>query len=154
MGYDECVMCAAKPFWETKTLSEMTDAEWESLCDGCGRCCLYILHNEETGDVFETDVACKLFDARRRRCTDYENRTSRVPDCVRLTPQNAASLHWMPETCAYRRLANGETLPDWHPLITGDPKSVERARVAVSPDLVPEDEIDDKLLENRITKAR
>ncbi|WDI32164.1 YcgN family cysteine cluster protein [Hyphococcus flavus] len=143
-----------KPFWERKPLQEMTDAEWESLCDGCGRCCLYILHNEETGDVFETDVACKLFDAKKRRCTDYENRTARVPDCVRLTPQNASDLHWMPETCAYRRLANGKPIPDWHPLITGDPKSVERARIAVSPDLIPEDEIDNKLLESRITKAR
>ncbi|WP_425411090.1 YcgN family cysteine cluster protein [Hyphococcus sp.] len=145
---------AEKPFWERKRLSEMTGAEWESLCDGCGRCCLYILHNEETGDVFETDVACKLFDAKRRRCTDYENRASRVPDCVRLTPENAGDLHWMPETCAYRRLANGKPIPDWHPLITGDPKSVERARIAVSPDLIPEDEIDDSLLESRITKAR
>jgi uncharacterized cysteine cluster protein YcgN (CxxCxxCC family) len=147
-------MTAAKPFWETKSLSDMTQEEWESLCDGCGRCCLYILHNEETGDVFETDVACKLFDAGARRCTDYQNRTKRVPDCVRLTPQNAKSLTWMPETCAYRRLANGQSLPDWHPLITGDPKSVERAGVAVAPDLIPEDEIDDDLLESRITKAR
>lgn len=147
-------MGSDKPFWETKTLAEMSDGEWESLCDGCGRCCLYILHNEETGDVFETDVACKLFDAKKRRCTDYENRSARVPDCVRLTPQNANALHWMPETCAYRRLARGEGLPDWHPLVTGDRESVVRAGVAVSADLVPEDEIDDDLLESRITKAR
>ena len=147
-------MGSDKPFWETKTLAEMSQGEWESLCDGCGRCCLYILHNEETGDVFETDVACKLFDAKKRRCTDYENRSARVPDCVRLTPQNANALHWMPETCAYRRLARGEGLPDWHPLITGDRDSVVRAGVAVPPDLVPEDEIDDDLLESRITKAR
>ena len=147
-------MGSDKPFWETKTLAEMSQGEWESLCDGCGRCCLYILHNEETGDVFETDVACKLFDAKKRRCTDYENRSTRVPDCVRLTPQNAKALHWMPQTCAYRRLARGEGLPDWHPLITGDRESVMRAGVAVPPDLVPEDEIDDDLLESRITKAR
>ena len=147
-------MAPAKPFWETKTLGEMTTAEWESLCDGCGRCCLYILHNEETGDVFETDVACKLFDAKKRRCTDYENRSVRVPDCVRLTPQNANALSWMPATCAYRRLARGEGLADWHPLITGDPQSVARAGVAVPPDLTPEDAIDDELLESRITKAR
>ena len=147
-------MGSDKPFWETKTLAEMSQDEWESLCDGCGRCCLYILHNEESGDVFETDVACKLFDAKKRCCTDYENRSARVPDCVRLTPQNANALHWMPETCAYRRLARGEGLPDWHPLITGDRDSVVRAGVAVPPDLVPEDEIDDDLLESRITKAR
>lgn len=143
-----------KPFWEAKTLSQMSDEEWESLCDGCGRCCLYILHNEETGDVFETDVACKLFDAKARRCTDYANRATRVPDCVRLTSDNAKALSWMPKTCAYRRLANGKSLPDWHPLITGDPQSVVRAGVAVPPDLIPEEEIDDDLLESRITKAR
>lgn len=143
-----------KPFWETKKLSEMTPKEWESLCDGCGRCCLYILHNEETGDVFETDVACKLFDAKKRRCTDYDNRLKRVPDCVQLTPDNISTLHWMPKSCAYRRLAEGRGLARWHPLITGDPKSVERAKIAVSPDLIPEDEIDDTLLESRITKAR
>lgn len=145
---------ADRPFWETKTLAQMSQQEWESLCDGCGRCCLYILHNEETGDVFETDVACRLFNAKRRRCTDYENRSARVPDCVRLTPENAKALHWMPETCAYRRLARGEALPDWHPLVTGDRDSVARAGAAVPPDLVPEDEIDDDLLESRITKAR
>lgn len=144
----------AKPFWETKKLNEMTDTEWESLCDGCGRCCLYILHNEETGDVFETDVGCKLFDPKKRRCTNYENRFKHVPDCVKLTPKNADALSWMPKTCAYRRLARGKGLPDWHPLITGDPKSVERAGIAVSPDLIPENEIDDDLLESRITKTR
>lgn len=144
----------SKPFWETKTLAEMSDAEWESLCDGCGRCCLYILHNEETGDVFETDVACKLFDPKKRRCTNYKNRFKQVPDCVKLTSDNADALSWMPNTCAYRRLARGQGLPDWHPLITGDPKSVERAGVAVSPDLIPEDQIDDSLLESRITRTR
>ena len=143
-----------RPFWETKSLADMTKAEWESLCDGCGRCCLYILYNEETGDVFETDVACRLFDPKKRRCMDYANRTTRVPDCVALTPDNAEKLSWMPKTCAYRRLANGKPLPNWHPLITGDPKTVEKVGVAVSPDLIPEDEIDDDLLESRITKAR
>lgn len=141
-------------FWETKALSEMTTQEWESLCDGCGRCCLYVLHNEESGDVFETDVACKLFDAEKRRCTDYANRARRVPDCVQLTPENAGTLKWMPKTCAYRRLAEGKPLYDWHPLISGDPQSVARAGVAVSPDLIPEDEIDDDLLESRITTVR
>ena len=143
-----------KPFWKTKTLTEMTSKEWESLCDGCGRCCLYVLHNQDTGDVFETDVACKLFDAKKRRCTDYDNRQSRVPDCVRLTPENAGGLHWMPDTCAYKRLANGQDLLPWHPLLTGDPKSVERAGIAVPDDLIPEGEIDEELLESRITRER
>jgi len=144
----------APRYWETKKLSAINDAEWEALCDGCGRCCLYILHNEETGDVFETDVACRLFDPAQRRCTDYQNRAARVPYCVRLTPENAAALDWMPETCAYRRLARGQSLPDWHPLLTGDRDSVVNAGVAVAADLVPEEAIDDDMLESRITRAR
>ena len=143
-----------KPFWETKTLGEMTREEWESLCDGCGRCCLYILHNEETGDVFETDVGCKLFDAKRRRCTDYANRAARVPDCVTLTAENVARLTWMPKSCAYRRLSEGRGLAKWHPLISGTRDSVVKAGKAVPPDLIPEGEIDDDMLESRITKAR
>jgi len=145
---------ASKPFWETKTLKEMTTKEWESLCDGCGRCCIYILHNEDTGAVYETDVACRLFDPKKRRCTDYANRHNRVPDCVRLTAQNADALSWMPKTCAYRRLARGQNLPPWHPLITGDAQSVVAAGIAVDADLIPEDEIDDELLESRITGER
>lgn len=147
-------MVGQQPFWETKALSEMTASEWESLCDGCGRCCLYILHNEDTGDVFETDVACKLFDAKKRRCTNYSERARHVPDCVQLTPGNVEKLSWMPRTCTYRRLANGQRLPPWHPLRTGSRDSVVAAGVAVSPDLISEAEIDDALLESRITKAR
>jgi len=147
-------MVAEKPFWQTKTLAEMTQKEWESLCDGCGRCCLYILHNEETGDVFETDVACRLFDAKNRRCRNYANRAKLVNDCVTLTADNVEKLSWMPKTCAYRRLANGEGLADWHPLMTGNRDSVVRAGISVSLDLISEDEIDDALLESRITKTR
>ncbi len=145
-----------KPFWETKTLSEMTPKEWESLCDGCGRCCIYVLHNEETDEVFETDVACTLFDVKKRRCSDYANRMKKVKDCVQLTPENVGALKWMPKTCAYRRLAEGKKLLSWHPLISGDKNSVVRARIAVSPDLVSEDdlEITDDLLESRVTRAR
>ena len=147
-------MGGGKPFWEAKSLDEMSDAEWESLCDGCGRCCLYILHNEETGDVFETDVACKLFDPKKRRCMDYDNRFASVPDCVQLTPENVESLSWMPKTCAYRRLANGKELPSWHPLITGTRESVVAAGAAVSPDIVPEGDIDNETLEDRIVRER
>ena len=145
-----------KPFWETKTLSEMTPKEWESLCDGCGRCCIYVLHNEETDEVFETDVACTRFDVKKRRCSDYANRMKKVKDCVQLTPENVGALKWMPKTCAYRRLAEGKKLLSWHPLISGDKNSVVRARIAVSPDLVSEDdlEITDDLLESRVTRAR
>ena len=120
-----------KPFWETKSLAEMTAAEWESLCDGCGRCCVVLLEDDATGRLYETDVGCKLFDARARRCTDYANRSARVPDCVRLSAENAASLNWLPETCAYRRLAHGQGLPDWHPLLTGSKRAMLDAGVAV-----------------------
>lgn len=149
-------MAKTKPFWKTKKLSEMTSEEWESLCDGCGRCCIYVLHNEDTDEVFETDIACKLFDVARRRCTDYVNRMKQVADCVQLTPDNVGALKWMPPTCAYRRLAEGKKLPTWHPLRTGDPASVLQAKIAVSPDHLSENdlEITDELLESRITRSR
>ncbi len=119
------------PFWETKSLRAMTEAEWESLCDGCGRCCMVLLEETDSGRLYETNVACKLFDVARRRCTNYAARQKLVKDCVKLSPGNAASLTWMPETCAYRRLARGEDLPDWHPLLTGARRTVEDAGVAV-----------------------
>jgi uncharacterized cysteine cluster protein YcgN (CxxCxxCC family) len=122
---------ARRPFWETKSLAQMTTREWESLCDGCGLCCLVRFEDEETGDVVPTRVACKLFDSDRCRCTDYENRHSQVPDCIKLTPGNVATLKWMPLSCAYRRLDEGKPLPAWHPLITGNPASVHAARVSV-----------------------
>lgn len=145
-----------QPFWETKTLAEMTGDEWESLCDGCGRCCIYVLHNEDTDEVFETDIACMLFDVKKRRCSDYAKRMKKVSDCVQLTPDNAGALKWMPPSCAYRRLAEGKKLKSWHPLISGDKTSVARAGIAVSPDLVSENdlEITDELLESRIVRER
>lgn len=142
-----------RPFWKRKTLVEMTSQEWESLCDGCGKCCL-VLIEEPDGATWETDVACALFDPKRRCCTDYENRTRRVPDCVRLTPRNVSALRWMPESCAYRRIAEGRGLADWHPLVSGDPDSVRRAGIAVSPDLASEADVDDDELEDRITDRR
>jgi hypothetical protein len=121
----------ADPFWETKALKDMSPAEWESLCDGCGKCCLVLLDETDSGRLYETNVACKLFDVKKRLCTNYKKRSRIVRDCVTLKPGNIGSLDWMPETCAYRRLARGEGLPLWHPLITGTRKSVEDAGVAV-----------------------
>ncbi len=140
-------------FWETTPLNAMTDAEWESLCDGCGKCCMVLLDETDTGRLYETNVACRLFDVKRRRCTDYANRTKRVKDCVALTPGNAGGLDWMPETCAYRRLARGEGLPGWHPLLTGTRKSVEDAGVAVTA-AVSERTIDADDIWDHVTAAR
>jgi uncharacterized cysteine cluster protein YcgN (CxxCxxCC family) len=119
------------PFWKTKTLEEMTAAEWESLCDGCGKCCLAKLEDEDTGEIHWTSVACRLFDEKTCRCRDYANRLTQVSDCVRLTPENVRTIAWLPSTCAYRLVANGHDLPDWHPLVSGDPKSVHRAGISV-----------------------
>ena len=121
----------AEPFWKSKTLDQMTPGEWESLCDGCGRCCLNKLEDEDTGEFLYTRAACKLLDIGTCRCTDYSNRHDKVPDCVALTPQNVGSLGWLPGTCAYRLLAEGKSLPWWHPLVSGDPQTVVDAGVSV-----------------------
>jgi uncharacterized protein len=119
------------PFWTEKTLAEMSDPEWESLCDGCGKCCIIRLEDEDTGDIHTTDVACKLLDGLSCRCTNYPNRHDFVPDCVKLTPANTADLHWLPRTCAYRLVSEGKPLFDWHPLVSGDTDSVHRAGMSV-----------------------
>ena len=124
-------MAADKPFWRTKTLLEMTAGEWESLCDGCGRCCLVKLEDEDTGRIHFTDLACKLFDSETCRCIDYEHRAERVADCVKLTPGNIGELNWLPSTCAYRLVAAGRPLAWWHPLVSGDPRTVIEAGISV-----------------------
>lgn len=136
-------MSSRKPFWETKTLRQMTVREWESLCDGCGLCCLVRFEDEETGEVIPTRVHCQLFNPDTCRCSDYANRRATVPDCVKLTPDNVEDLNWMPPSCAYRRLNEGKTLPEWHPLITGDPDSVHRAGVSIRGQTINELELDD-----------
>jgi uncharacterized cysteine cluster protein YcgN (CxxCxxCC family) len=129
---------ATRAFWEVKSLAQMTVREWESLCDGCGLCCLVRFEDEETGEVIPTRVHCRLFDAEACRCTDYGDRKRHVPDCIKLTPWNIEALEWMPKSCAYRRLHEGRSLPSWHPLITGDPESVHAAGVSVRGQTVSE----------------
>ncbi|MBL7115641.1 MAG: YcgN family cysteine cluster protein [Kiritimatiellae bacterium] len=111
------------PFWDSCSLEDLTEAQWESLCDRCGRCCVHKLQDDETGEVFVTDIACELLDLETCCCRDYANRKQTVPDCLRLTPELARSIDWLPPTCAYRRLAEGKRLPQWHPLVTGNPLS-------------------------------
>ena len=120
-----------RPFWEAKSLGEMNAAEWESLCDGCGLCCLIRFEDEDTGEIIPTRVHCRLFDSAKCRCSDYDNRKDYVPDCIKLTPGNIPALEWMPKSCAYRRLHEGRKLASWHPLISGDPESVHRAGVSI-----------------------
>ena len=119
------------PFWRTKKLEEMSDTEWESLCDGCGKCCLHKLQDADTDEVFPTNVACRLLDLGTCRCKDYAKRKVKVPDCVQLSPETAGSLEWLPPTCAYRLIANGEDLPHWHALVSGDAETVHKAGISI-----------------------
>ena len=118
------------PFWRTKTLAQMSHAEWESLCDGCGKCCLHKIR-EDNGTVALTNVACRLLDMATGRCGNYRQRKTLVPDCIVLTAKKTPKLDWLPATCAYRLVSEGEDLPAWHPLKTGDPASVRLAGVSV-----------------------
>ncbi|RXZ65568.1 YcgN family cysteine cluster protein [Pelagerythrobacter rhizovicinus] len=126
-------------FWE-RPLAELTREEWEALCDGCGRCCLHKIEDADTGEIEDTNVACKLLDTGTARCRDYRHRKAFVPDCLRLTLKIVGTVSWLPESCAYRRRAADEPLPDWHPLLTGDPESVKRAGASVAGRVVSETE--------------
>lgn len=121
----------------------MTAEEWESLCDGCGQCCLHKIEDEDTREIALTDVACRYLDLDRCRCSDYANRQRNVPDCVLLTPETVRRLHWLPATCAYRLVAEGHDLYWWHPLVSGDPATVHEAGISVRGQAISEDEVDD-----------
>ena len=141
-----------KSFWKTKTLEQMSDSEWESLCDGCGRCCLEKLEEEGTGRIFFTDVACRLLDGEKCACKDYPNRSAKVPDCVRLTVANVHELPWLPPSCGYRLIAEGRDLYWWHPLVSGDPNTVHdagvsvRGRISASEADIPVAELEDHIV--------
>jgi uncharacterized cysteine cluster protein YcgN (CxxCxxCC family) len=139
------------PFWRSKTLAEMTPSEWESICDGCGRCCLNKLEDEDTGQVFYTDVRCRLLDATACQCTDYKNRSKVVADCIQLSPDNVPDIKWLPPTCGYRLLARGRDLYWWHPLVSGDPDTVHAAGISVrGRTVISEEEVAIEDYEDRI----
>lgn len=129
------------PFWELKTLAEMSVSEWESLCDGCAKCCLHKLQDEDTDEVFYTSVACKKLDLNKCRCSVYEQRLSYVPDCLDLIQESMDELGWLPNSCAYRIVAEGRDLPEWHHLISGDINSVHKAGMSVAGRVVSETEV-------------
>ena len=135
------------PFWKTKSLTEMSEAEWEALCDGCGKCCLHKLQDEETGRVHLTVIACRLLDLSACRCSAYTERSTLVPECVRVRPENVLTLA-LPSTCGYRRLAEGRDLPSWHPLVSGDRNSVHVAGKSAHAWAVSESEVDEEDFED------
>jgi uncharacterized cysteine cluster protein YcgN (CxxCxxCC family) len=117
-------------FWE-QPLEALDRAQWEALCDGCGKCCLHKVEDSDTGEIYPTNVACRLLDRDTARCSNYRHRRALVPDCMRLTPAKLRNIEWLPETCAYRLRGNGEPLPEWHYLVCGDPEAVHRAGISV-----------------------
>lgn len=139
-----------RPFWESKKLQEMTRPEWESLCDGCGKCCLIKLEDEETNLIHYTRVVCQYLDQQKCRCTVYEKRRKLVPTCVKLQPEELDGLYWMPSTCAYRLLQEGKPLPVWHPLIAGNRKAMIESGNTVTGRVVSEEYVHDEELQEHI----
>lgn len=131
------------PFWKTKSLEELNREEWESLCDGCAQCCIIKFEDEDSGRVYHTNVVCELLEIYHCRCTRYAERSVLVPTCLTLTPEMIPELKWMPATCAYRLLSEGKDLPLWHPLVSGDPKTVHKSGISVRGKVVSARDVED-----------
>ncbi|WP_180033935.1 MULTISPECIES: YcgN family cysteine cluster protein [Acinetobacter] len=139
-------------FWKKYSLTELTPEEWEALCDGCGLCCLIKLEDEDTHEVAYTKVACKLLNRKTARCSDYPNRLQYVPDCIQLTPEKLDTIHWLPSSCAYRRVAEGKSLPSWHYLKTGSRQSVIQAKKSAAGRCLSEVDIDEDEIDEYIVR--
>ena len=139
-------------FWKTYPLDELNSAEWEALCDGCGLCCLIKLEDEDSNEVAYTKVACKLLDCQTARCSDYKQRFKFVPDCIQLTPAKLATIHWLPPSCAYRRLKEGKNLPTWHYLNTGSHDSIIKARKSAAGRCISENKINEEEIEDYVVR--
>ncbi len=143
-------MTTHKPFWEIKKLHELSPDEWESLCDGCAKCCLNKLEDFETKTVFYTNVHCYLLDTEQCQCSQYKTRSTLVPECITLTIKDLEDPYWLPSTCAYKRLAEGKNLPDWHPLITGNMDSVVQSGNGICGRTIRETDIKEEDLEQHL----
>ncbi len=137
-------------FWERIPFKDLNETQWESICDSCCQCCAHKLIDEETDEIFKTNVVCKYLDTNQCQCTVYPERHKHVPDCIKITPDNAGALNWVPETCGYRLLAEGKPLPKWHPLETGDPLSAKKAGMAVTGKVISEADINEEDFEDYI----
>lgn len=146
------VSSLTKDFWENQSLQELSPDQWESLCDGCGQCCLVKLEDEETAEVYRTNVSCKLLDVNTCRCKDYANRLQQVPECVQVSLEKTEQFDWMPETCAYRRLFEGKPLFSWHPLLSGSEETVHTAGVSVQAYAISEEYVHPDQLEDYISE--
>ena len=137
-------------FWQRKSLAQMNRKEWELLCDGCGKCCLVKLEDEDDGEVYYTDVACNQLDLHSCQCKDYDNRKTLVPECLCLGPQDVKEFHWLPASCSYRLLYEGKQLPPWHPLLSADTEAIHRAGASVRGKVVSESMVAPQELEERL----
>jgi len=139
-------------YWETIPLDQLDEKQWESICDACAQCCAHKLQDEENEEVFLTNVVCQYLDTEQCQCRVYEDRNKLVPDCIQVTPDNAKALTWMPDTCGYKLLAQGKSLPDWHPLNTGDALSTQKANMTIKNKVICEKDIDMDDLEDYLVE--